>query len=384
MKEPGSVDDRAPAADPGPYIGTWTYPWAFTDRGHRRAAEDLRSAGFASVSVSTVYHGIAAVRPFASKRFWFTSDATCYFPVPEELGEIQPTATQDDLVAPVADAVRGAGLSLTSWVVFLHTTDAARYPDLAVRSIDGDPHPEGLCPSQPANQEFVFRLAETVDARYGPDVMDVETIGWTRPHSIHPKVGLVVTPVLAYLLAICWCRACLAAAPPGLPAALRRRARQEITRRTPPMGVEEFLASDPDLWAFQDAREATVAGLAAGIRSRVRARIHVVDEVAPYADGQSLARLAGDADRFVVSIPASVSDIRGQLEEAAAIVSQERVVAGVPILAPDVASRDQLAGMLEAVRSAGVTSLSIYNAGLVGEERLGWCADLLPDWTGRR
>jgi hypothetical protein len=50
-----------------PYIGTWTYPWAFADRGHRRAAADLRSTGFASVS-ERVVAGVPILAPDVASR----------------------------------------------------------------------------------------------------------------------------------------------------------------------------------------------------------------------------------------------------------------------------------------------------------------------------
>jgi hypothetical protein len=268
-------------------------------------------------------------------------------------------------------------------MVFFHSSSAQDHPKAAIRTIDGDVHPAGLCPAQPATADYALALAEDVDRRFQPDVLDVEAIGWTTyPHHAHAKVGVSVSPVLGYLLSICWCARCADLAPAGLFRALRRRARLELDGHARPETLGEFFASNPDVAAFQAGRERTIVELVRALRPRVRAAVHVVYAGEPAVQGLDVQRLGTVADRLtVVTSTADAAACRAIVRAAATVVIPERVVAGVSILEPPITSEDQFAGLLDAVCAEGVRSLSVYNASLAYPARLAWCRSRLSRWA---
>jgi hypothetical protein len=372
-------------ADSRGVLATWAYPWDLLDRGVDGVLGAVRDAGFDTVSLATVYHGVQSLQP-RGHRFWFSAgDSACYFPADvASYGPVRPRTFERDVVTPVVEGIRRAGLRLTSWVVFLHSTLARDHPEAAMRTIDGDIHAEGLCPANPLTVDYVLPLAEEIDQRYAPDVIDVEAIGWTAlPHHAHAKTGIRISPLLAYLLAICWCEACAALAPFGLLPALRRLARAEREGASRHASLAEALASDPDLAAFQERRERAVTDLTRALRSRMRARIHLIHSGETRAQGLSLRDLATIADRMTPVTSTGDPDacagaLRAATDEAG--IAADRLVAGVSLLDPPIPSPEAFGAVLDAIAGAGVRDLSVYNASLVDPERLDWCRGWEERW----
>jgi hypothetical protein len=316
---------------------------------------------------------VQAFLPENPRRRWFTTarSHTNYRPDPSRYPGLRPPEPLEDGqgFAVVARRTAAAGLNLTAWIVLLHSSLASAHPELAVRPLGGPTQPGLLCPSHAAVAEYAVALVREIDELFAPAALDLETTGWgTVPHHPHAKVAMPLGASGRFLLSLCFCDSCRALASPDLPTWVAGRLEAELRGATEPVDVEELLAENLALAAFQAARESVVVELVRAIAGAVHARVHVVHWGEPRQAGVDYAALASVADRIVVLGYADV----GGIADAARLVGAGRVVAGLSLCAPETPDEQTFARAVAATRAVGVDEISVYNHSLVDGARLRW------------
>src|SRR5579871_4229788 len=203
-------------------LAMWTYPWDVLDVGLGALADDLRRrAGLDGINIATAYH---AGRFFQSRsplrKAYFPEDGTIYF---------RPTASRwtDHAIRPkVADIVeeRGdvlrlliearerTGLSVAAWTVCLHNTRLGLlHPNACTRNAFGDPNYYNLCPCHPDVRAYLVTLIADLTRAHAPDTVQLESAGFMGfAHEFHhEKDGVGLTAEDDFLMALCFCDACL-------------------------------------------------------------------------------------------------------------------------------------------------------------------------------
>jgi hypothetical protein len=310
---------------------------------------------------------VQAYLPENPRRAWWTElrSQLHYRADPSRYGLLAPvTGEQDEPFATAAEAVHRSGLDLVAWVVLCHSSLGTDHPELAPRPLGGDPVPGALCPAQPAVQEYICALAAEVDERFAPAALDLETPGWVvLPHHHHGKIGAALGEGGRFAAALCACSACAALGAADVVARLRHADTTTI----------DELLDDPEIAAFQRARERVVTGVVGAVAAAVRAKVHVAHWGDPRPSAVDFVALSGVADRVTVLAYAPDPD---EVERALAPVVEacgaERVTAGLTLCHPEMPDRETFRRCAARCAELGIDSLSIYNHSLVDRDRLRW------------
>src|SRR5205807_9106868 len=175
---------------------------------------------------------------------------------------IQPRASalsaSQDVLADLCEAASARSLRVRAWTVFLHNYSLGEaHPDCACRNAFGDAHLTDLCPANPKVREYVRGLSADI-AAHGVATVVAESLHYHGlEHGFHhERYFIELGPLGRYLLGLCFCDHCLAAARRrGVQAdMLRGEARRELERR---------FAAEPEPAPPELARE-PVGGLAGG------------------------------------------------------------------------------------------------------------------------
>ena len=382
-------------------LALWTYPWDMLDLGLDTVVSDIRErAGANGISLATSYHAGRFLQPRSPRRkAYFPEDGTIYFrpdPARWEGLAIQPKvadllADGDVLDALVRDRDR-TGLSVACWTVCLHNTRLGMlHPHACTRNAFGDPNYYSLCPSNPDARAYATTLVADLTARYKPDIVELETIGFMGfAHEYHhEKDGVGLTAEDDFLLSLCFCESCLArSSAAGVDgAAAQRTVRRWIVdaceRPVPAPRWPDFarrgigvFRGHPEVATYVAWRFEPVTSLAAEIRARAdpASRIHVLDIDDGWLSGCHLADLAAATDGATLCVyarpPEAVAD--GVARARAAVPADRGLRAGLRLFHPEVASADDVVARARAAVRAGADGINFYNYGLVPAARLDW------------
>jgi len=380
-------------------VSVWAYPWDLHDIGLDAALGRIADAGGNCVSLATSYHAGRFLQPGnPRRRVWFPQDGTVYYrPDPKrwEGKRIKPlqadvVADEGDFLAMLCDRRDKGGIGVSCWTVCLHNTRLGMaHPDDVLRNAYGDPALYGLCPSSPAAQDYVVTLCREIAQTYAPDRIELESpdfMGFAHGYH-HEKDGLGLMPDQVFLLGVCFCAHCLAAArAEAVPADAAQAAAvaildaafaAELPASAFPgfasQGIAAF-ASHPALAAYLHWRCLPVARLIAAIREAVpgTTELLLIDFdgsdlggidlglIAPHVDGVLYCAYTAPPDR----IPVLLGPVRAALGGKA-------VVTGFQLFHPNVAGRADLAARVAAAAPFS-DGFNFYNLGLVPPARLDW------------
>lgn len=308
-----------------------------------------------------------AYLPENPRRAWWTElrSQLHYVADRSRYGRLAPAAGEpDEPFAAAADAVRRSGLDLVAWLVLCHCSLGTDHPELAPRPLGGDPVPGALCPAQPAVQEYVCALAAEVDERFAPFGLDLETPGWVvQPHHHHGKIGAALAEGGRFAAGLCVCDAC---------ARLGAADVAERLRHADAATIDELL-DDPEVAAFQRAREGVVTGLVGAVAGAVRAEVRVAHWGDPRSSGVDFAAIGRIADRVtVLAYSPEPDEVERTLAPVIEACGAERVTAGLTLCHPEMPDADTFRRCAARCSELGVESLSIYNHSLVDRDRLRW------------
>ncbi len=206
-------------------LAMWTYPWDVLDCGVATVERDLTErAGLNAISLASSYHAGRFFQPRSPRRkVYFPEDGTIYFrpdPARWEARTIRPRVAalverEGDVLADLIARRDAGGLAVHCWTVCLHNTRLGMtHPDACTRNAFGDPNYYSLCPSNAEVRAYATTLVADLTHRYKPDVVELETPGFMPfAHGFHhEKDGVGLTAEDDFLLSLCFCPACLAAA----------------------------------------------------------------------------------------------------------------------------------------------------------------------------
>jgi hypothetical protein len=371
--------------------------------------------GLGGVTMAAAYHHGRDIFPHNPKRKVHFLEGGAVFFQPDSArysGRVlQPIVSrlvheQGDVLADLCSAAAARSMGVRAWTVFLHNYALGEaHPECASRNIFGDHHLTDLCPSDPEVRAYATALAADVASK-GVDLVVAESLHFHGlEHGFHhERYFIELGPLGRYLLGLCFCDHCLAAArKSGVDVDLLQRAvRQELERRfaTPPdpeppeLDRSTVLAfAGGELHGYLEARAATVASLvreAAGAAHDEGAGFAFID-LSGAVKGYATGRPAGGAApmiawQFGIDV-AAVAAACGQVEAIgyaadpdrlrfdlaayrAALGESNRLSVIMRPMAPDCDSAENLARKLHIAREAGAVEVGFYHYGFMRLESL--------------
>lgn len=252
----------------------WTYPWDVLDVGLDALVHDLKDrAGLDGINIASAYHAGRFFQPRSPlRKAYFPEDGTIYFrPTADRWASqsIRPKVAdivdeRDDVVRLLIDARERTGLSVTCWTVCLHNTRLGLlHPNACTRNAFGDPNYYSLCPCHPDVRSYLLTLIADLTHAYAPEAVQLESAGFMGfAHEFHhEKDGVGLTAEDDFLMALCFCDACLerasrAGVDGGAAQRTVRRWIEEFSERpVPAPRWPDFISRGPDV--FRDYPEST-------------------------------------------------------------------------------------------------------------------------------
>lgn len=407
---------KAPDSSRGLEASAFAFASDLADEGVGDVLGNLQDrGGLNAITPAFVYHAARDVFPHNPRRkvslrdsgeFFFRPDPAFY-----EGLRIQPQvsalARERDVLAETCRAAVSRGLAVNAWTVFLHADRGGEYPDCAPRNAFGDLYPADFCPANPDVRAFVRALVADV-CRYEVSTVLAESLHYHGlEHGYHHERYFVELGARArYLLGLCFCDHCLAAARrSGVSGeAARESVRKELERvfafGAPDDGADEVTRDDLDavggaeLLAYLDVRADVVTTLvveAVEVASESGRRF-VFMELSGAAKGYATGRPTGGpaaavAWRAGVDLT-RLGQVGSEVEVLAYAADPERMrldleayrrdLSGCPLAvalrpsAPDCADPANLAAKVRVARALGVTRVDFYHYGFLRLEALDW------------
>jgi hypothetical protein len=417
---PRAPDPGPPAIDGRPAVSLYLFAQDILDEGVEAVLDRLQEAGANSITLAVSYHHGRDVHPHNPKhRVVFHEGGTVYFRPDIRLYDLTPLkptvariALEADPLARLVDAAVGRSMAVSAWTVFLHNSRLGLlHPESTAVNAFGDRLVHSLCPANPGVVSYATALATDV-ARYGVRSIAIEALSYLPfDHGYHHERNFLrLSPTVRYLMGLCFCRHCLAAAADlGVDG---EHVRAEVARLIDGVcqsSAEDRWGDDIDLevirplaggqlGGFLQAREAVVTHLAYDVTEAVHGRspqvrtvfLDLSGGVLGYADGRpktdavspSIAWRDGVAVRDVaevcdgLGVLAYFADLDRLLREVTPyrdiVPPNRRLEVLLRPMIPDVTSPAELAAKVEAVRALGDVDLSFYHYGFMRLESLDW------------
>jgi hypothetical protein len=310
----------------------------------------------------------------------------------------------DDLCAAAGER----GMDVNAWVVFLHNDRLGfAHPECSTQNAFGDRYLTDLCPSNPEVRAYARALASDV-ARYGISTILAESLhfhGLTHGYH-HERYFEELGAVGTYLLGLCFCAHCLAAAHrAGVDAEMVRRfVRGELERRFvgdvssngPVELSRDLLAAfeNEQLLGYLDARVETVTSLVAEVSAVVDestsvAFLDLSGAEKGFATGQPVGDAAPTIGWQVGIDVASLAETCDIIEATGYAADPDRLSVDLdgyrPLLAdpsqlglvlrpmaPDCRSAGNLAAKIALARERGLERIDFYHYGFCRLRSLDW------------
>jgi hypothetical protein len=385
-----------------------------------------RRAGLGGVMPAFAYHAARDVFPHNPAHRVISSErGALFFPPEPRLYEgalvqpaVSPLACERDVLDETCRAADARGLAVHAWTVFLHADRAGEYPSCSPRNAFGDLYEGDFCPANPDVRAYVRALAADV-SRYEVATILAESLHYHGlEHGYHHERYLIsLDAVTRFLLGLCFCEHCLAAARRrGVDAArVHEAVRAELERALTEGGAlapgdeatREALGgvADGELLGYLDARTDTVSSLTAEVAEVVEThgrRLVFLDSagaVKGYATGRprggpaaeiswllgiDVGKVARSCHGFeAVGYVADPARLRLDIEAYRVLIGDETPF-GVCLRPspPDCEEATNLAEKLSLARSLGVTRTDFYHYGFLRLSALDWIRAAL-DVQGR-
>jgi hypothetical protein len=207
-----------------PRFAIWAYPWDVLDLGLDTVTRDFTErAGLNGINIAAAYHAGRFFQPRSPRRkTYLPEDGTVYFQPDPTLWSALRIRPQVAAIVAAGDVPRAltaarerSGLSVACWTVCLHNMRLGLlHPDACTRNAFGEPSLFNLCPSHPDVRAYAVTLVRDLSTGVRPDIVQLETPGF-MPYGHgyhHEKDGVGLTAEDDFLLSLCFCDACAAAA----------------------------------------------------------------------------------------------------------------------------------------------------------------------------
>jgi len=368
-------------------------------------------AGVGGITPAFVYHAARDVFPHNQRRkvVLMERGALLYPPDPAlyEGLRIEPRvsaeALERDVLAETCEAAAALGVAVRAWTVFLHADRSGEHQDCVTQNAYGDLYPADLCPANPDVRAYVRALVTDV-ARYDVEAILAESLHYHGlEHGYHHERYFIELGARArYLLGLCFCEHCLAAAArAGVDGdAVRNAVRRELervfddSRAAGGNELERDQLAGGELAAYLDVRAGTVTSLvaeaaetAAGLGKQF-VFMDLSGAVKGYASGRpaggpaaevawrfgidlaGLARVCPEVE--VLGYAADIDRVRLDLETYRNVLAQQPLAVALRPSPPDCEAAENLAAKLRLARELGVARVDFYHYGFVRLEALDW------------
>ncbi len=348
--------------------------------------------GLDGVTVAAAYHEGRDVFPHNPvRRVRFLESGAVFFPPGPALSgaRLQPPVSDAARVLPQAVAAAGErGLAVRAWTVFLHNGAlAAAHPECAPENAFGDRYVTELCPANPAAREYARALAADIAALGVAGICSEALHFLSLEHGYaHERYFVPLGPRTRYLLGLCFCEHCLAAArAAGVDGeAARRDARDAIERA--------FAGGDPGGEPERDdyarVREQVVTSLVAEVAEAAGDTplefIELSGAIKGYADGRPTGPPAPSiAWQLGVDVEA-VADACAGIQAMGYAADPERIRGDLDVYGdaavsviyrpstPDCDSEEAVRVKVDLARDRGVRRVDFYHYGLMRLDALDW------------
>ena len=368
----------------------WAYPWDVRDEGIDAVSTRLQEIGIDELNLATNYHSVQAFSPHNPGRKTHFAHASSYFFPDGQYGELQPMpyeGMETDWVNSITAA--NEKLKLTSWTIGCHNSrlGMAR-PEVTLTSPYGDNLIFGLCPSQPAVQQYLRGLIADIASRDTFERIELETFdyfygtgfGWHH-QKIHAELGTLGE----FLFGLCFCDHCREhAAAEGMNVDRTRKivvnALDDIIAGTLPSDAvpEQWLREHPSVRDYVAIREDTLTALyaelaAAAGETPLGYYLGTPEPGREWMAGVDIQRLADHINYYCLpayeSTPADVLDAYRRIDD---------LDPGVPIHVgllpghPAIHDAETLSRIADGLRTEAVPRVSFYNYGLLPDRSLEW------------
>jgi hypothetical protein len=314
-------------------------------------------------------------------------------------------------VDPLGDLCAAAdkrGMDVNAWVVFLHSDRLGfTHPECSTQNAFGDRYLTDLCPSNPEVRAYACALASDV-ARYGISTILAESLhfhGLTHGYH-HERYFEELGAVGTYLLGLCFCTHCLAAARrAGVDAeGVHRFVRGELELRfagdSSSVGSAELtpdlLATfeDEQLLGYLDARVKTVTSLVDEVSAAVDestsvAFLDLSGAEKGFATGQPMGDAAPTIGWQVGIDVASLAEVCDIIEATGYAADPDRLSVDLDAyhslladpsqlglvlrpMPPDCRSASNLAAKIALARERGLKRVDFYHYGFCQLRSLDW------------
>jgi hypothetical protein len=371
-------------------------------------------AGVGGVTMAAAYHHGRDIFPHnpAHKVHFLDGGSVFFQPNPKRYRGLmlQPRvsglARESDVLADLSREAKARSLRTRAWTVYLHNyTLGEAHPDCACRNAFGDVHLTDLCPSNPDVRAYVKALTADIASKGVATVVAESLHFHSLEHGFHHERYFIDIGALGrYLLGLCFCEHCVAAARDrGVNVdALRTQSRRELERRfeSQPEAESSELVRETvgafaggELAAYLDTRCVTVTSLVAEAAEAAAAEgaglafIDLSGAVKGYATGHPQGDPApATAWQFGIDV-GEVAAVAGQVEAIGYAADPERLRLDLNAyrdtigpdhrlsvilrpMAPDCDSAENLAQKLAVAREAGAVEAGFYHYGFMRLESL--------------
>jgi hypothetical protein len=321
----------------------------------------------------------------------FLEGGAVFFEHGPGLGEarLQPPVSEAAHVLPeLVAAAERRGMPVRAWTVFLHNGALAEaHPDCAPENAFGDRYVTDLCPAHPDVRAYARALAADLAATGVATICSESLHYHPLEHGYaHERYFVPLGARARYLLGLCFCEHCLAAAHAlGVDGeAVRERARREIERAFE--GEQDD--GEPERGEYEQVRDQVVTSLVAEVAEAAGETplefIELSGAVKGYADGRptgppspsiawrlgvDVAAVADACDGIqVIGYAADPERIRGDLDaygnSAVSIIFRPTT--------PDCDSPENLRTKVELARERGLRRADFYHYGFIRLDALDW------------
>jgi hypothetical protein len=355
--------------------------------------------GLDGVTVAAAYHEGRDVFPHNPvRRVRFLESGAVFFPPGPALraARLQPPVSEAARVLPeIVSAAGERELSVRAWTVFLHNGAlAAAHPDCAPENAFGDRYVTELCPANPAAREYARALAADIAALGVAGICSEALHYLSLEHGYaHERYFVPLGPRTRYLLGLCFCEHCLAAArAAGVDGeAARRDARDAIERAF----AGDDPGGEPERDDYASVREQVVTSLVADVAEAAGDTplefIELSGAVKGYADGRPTGPPAPSiAWQLGVDVEAVAGACAG-IEAMGYAAAPERIRGDLDVYGdaavsviyrpstPDCDSEEAVRVKVDLARDRGMTRVDFYHYGLMRLDALDWIrAALVP------
>jgi hypothetical protein len=365
------------------------------DEGIETVLDNVQNrGGLGGITIAAAYHEGRDVFPHNPvRKVRFLESGALFFPPDESRWRgvrLRPPVSEAAGAFPAAVAAAAdRGLVVNAWTVFLHNGALAESaPDCAPENAFGDRYPVDLCPANPDVREYAEALAADVAGQGVAAILSESLHHHPLEHGVaHERYFVPLGERARFLLGLCFCPHCLAAAErSGVDGeAVRSAARDELEGVFAGAAGELLGTLEPGLAGYVRARAETVTTLAAAVTAAAHAsgaRFDFIDlsgAVKGYATGRpegepaaaiawrlgvELAALADVCDGLeAIGYAADPARVRLDLEAYGTFGGDLSVV--LRPMPPDSESASNLGEKVRIARELGLRRVDFYHYGLM-------------------